>query len=483
MERRQLLTGGLIVLCLAAMGLLLGTAPAWADIRHKTHTTLEDFNAGTFYHTGLNRLDDGEVQLLVVGLAGEWITDTNYTGLPARDGHTAVYHLDETSGEDHIIVIGGRNSSREGTNAVYYTTILPDHDLANWQQTTALPTATYPNGVAWHTSVVLNGYVYVIGGFDTEAGIVGAPMATVAYAPINADGTLGAWSTTTSLPTAVREPEAVVVDGRIYVVGGGTDDGTDPTANVYYATPDTGGAISSWTPTTPFVHGTYGHIAASYAGRLYVMGGLNPNLPPSYVSPYAHFAEFNGDGTIASWTTATEMENNLYGANAIAFNGVLFTTGGAINSFTSASDYVGAALVDEDDGTIGAWQDTSFIFPARKWHATVRSNDDWIYVIHGNGGGAGPIQSINRGTTTGVGEQYASEGIYTGLFDLEGLYKLEELSWNTTVADPAVTSITVQYRTKRDASEAWTAWKGPYSPSGSGTVTTTQLLGNSARFL
>jgi hypothetical protein len=82
-----------------------------------------------------------------------------------------------------------------------------------------------------------------------------------------------------------------------------------------------------------------------------------------------------------------------------------------------------------------------------------------------------------------VGEQYASEGIYTGLFDLESLYKLEDLSWNTTVAEPNVTSITVQYRTKRDASEPWSAWKGPYSPSGSGTVTTTQLLGNSARFL
>jgi hypothetical protein len=282
----------------------------------------------------------------------------------------------------------------------------------------------------------------------------------------------------------VKEPQAAVVDGRIYVVGGGADDGTDPIANIYYATPAVGGDINGWiTSTVPFVHPTYGQMAATYSDRLYVMGGMTPDFAP-YVSPYVHFAEFNPDGSIASWTQGTEMENNLYGAAGIAFNGVLFTTGGAINGLGDASDYVGAALVDEDTGTIGTWQDTSLISPPRKWHATVRSDDDWIYVIHGNGGGSGgPMQSINRGTTTGVGEQYASAGTYTGLFDLEGLYELEELSWNTTIANPAIANITLEYRTKRDAGEAWSAWHGPYAPSSAGTVTTTQLLDGAAQFL
>jgi hypothetical protein len=82
-----------------------------------------------------------------------------------------------------------------------------------------------------------------------------------------------------------------------------------------------------------------------------------------------------------------------------------------------------------------------------------------------------------------VGEQYASDGTYTGLFDLEGLYELEELSWNTTIANPAITGITLEYRTKRDAGEAWSAWHGPYSPSAAGSVTTTQPLDGMAQFV
>jgi hypothetical protein len=150
MNRGNPWIGGLVGLCLAAVVFLLATAPAGAEPPASVvQTTLEDFNAGSLYHTGLTRDDDGEVQLLVVGLAGEWITGTNVTGLEPRDSHTAVQH------NGHILVLADRKPNLEASNKVFYTTINTEtHDLADWAYTTPLPDPPYTPGVYGHASVV-----------------------------------------------------------------------------------------------------------------------------------------------------------------------------------------------------------------------------------------------------------------------------------------------------------------------------------------
>src|SRR4051812_9855650 len=66
-------------------------------------------------------------------------------------------------------------------------------------------------------TVVSNGYLYYIGGSDNST--PPAAQTTVYYAKMNANGTLGAWATTTSLPTAANNGSAVVANGVIYVYG------------------------------------------------------------------------------------------------------------------------------------------------------------------------------------------------------------------------------------------------------------------------
>ena len=465
MKRRTLILGSVVFLCLVIVGVLVAAAAAPREVQLIVHTTLEDFNAGSLYHTGLTRMDDGEVQLLVVGLAGEWITDTNTTGLPARSGHTAIHH------NGHLYVLGGMGADLQAKRNVYFTTILADHDLDDWQTTTALPSDTYPNGLYWHASVVVNDWVYVLGGYDGSSN-----HNTVSFAPIDAGGGLGTWQTTAYLPDSLRILQATVLNGRIYVIGGRDNSGFAKDT-VYYATPNANGQISGWTETTaPFVHPTWGHMVATHGPFLYIMGGTHPT---EVVSPYTNFATPDpATGDITSWTTTTNMEHNLYGAEGISFNGVLFSTGGAINQLASPSTYVGTTLIDQDDGTVGAWQDTSLIDPARFWHATVRSDYEWIYVINGHNG-FGPFSNINRGTTSGVGQQYAPDGTFTSeSLNLGGTRELLEMAWNTTIPDPAITTITMEYQTKKEANDPWSSWHGPYPTTpGVGVTTTIPLTG------
>lgn len=476
MNRRKVIGGGMIAICLVAIILILTTGPARADLAYKVHTTLEDFNAGTLYHTGLTRFDDGEVQLMVVGLSGEWITDTNTVGLPPLSGHTAVY-----DGNGHIIVLGGQNAADQPTRGVYYTTIQPeDHDLADWQQTASLPSGTYDPGVYLHASVVVNNYVYVIGGGSSLNFALN--YNTVSFAEINPDGTLGSWQTTTApIPKALRSPQAAVVNGRIYVIGGRETTGA-PSDTVYFAEPASNGQISSWTLTTPFAHPTWGHMAAVHGGTLYVLGGFHT---VEQVSPYVHFAVPNvSTGQIPTWTLTTEMEHNLYEAEAVGFDGILFTTGGAKNTLTSVSNYVGAALIDEQTHDVGAWSDTSLLKPepGRFLHATVYSGDGWMYVIQGHNG-VDQIDSINRGSTLGLGDEYAPEGTFLSEeIDVEGKYPMLAFSWNSTISDTSIMTLTMRYRRKASTGD-WSPWFGPYPSSPTpGTVTTTVPLSGTARF-
>ncbi|HSJ55145.1 MAG TPA: CARDB domain-containing protein [Anaerolineae bacterium] len=468
MNQRPRLLGGMVIACLALTLYFVVNAPAAADLTTLTHTTLEEFNTGVLYHTGLTREDDGEVQLLVVGIAGDWIVNTNTTGLPARDRHTAVHH------NGHIIVVGGKEIDNVVKGDVYYTTIDPiSHDLANWQKTTALPPATYPEGLGWHASVVVHDRIYVLGGYDD----LNQYYNTVSFAPINANGSVGSWSTTAPLPEALRLLQAAVVNDRIYVVGGRSS--TETTNRVYFATPDPAtGQIGGWTETTPFAYATRAHMVAVQDDVLYVMGGTEG----AAISPKVHYARPDPvSGVISGYTSTTVMRNNLYGGAGLAYNGVLFTTGGAINQFNTPSSYVGANLIATSGG-VGSWQDTSLVEPERFYHAAVHSDDGWLYVIHGNNG-YGPISSINRGATAGAARNYAPEGTYTSrTIELPKGSQLKELSWSTTITDPAVSSINLWYRARLTASAAWPAWSGPYSSAVQGTVTHTVPLDGIARY-
>ena len=84
-------------------------------------------------------------------------------------------------------------------------------DITGWTTGTSLPGV-----LAYSQAIVTKNRVYLLGGHNRTGYI-----ATVYTAPINSDGTLGTWTTGTSLPGVLAYSHAIVTKNRVYLLGGG----------------------------------------------------------------------------------------------------------------------------------------------------------------------------------------------------------------------------------------------------------------------
>src|SRR5512143_220160 len=115
---------GLAVTC--SVFLLLAPRVTRADPAALIQTTVEDFNRGGFYRTGMTRDDDGEIALLRSGIAGEWLTNINAAGFVPRYGHAAIVY------NNRIYVFGGRTADRSLRSIQYAQINTQTHNLSNW---------------------------------------------------------------------------------------------------------------------------------------------------------------------------------------------------------------------------------------------------------------------------------------------------------------------------------------------------------------
>jgi hypothetical protein len=177
---------------------------------------------------------------------------------------------------------------------------------------------------------VANGYLYEIGGQDTNF-----IRDTVYYAKLNADGTIGSWAATTSINVSGSQPRigatSVVANGYLYEIGG--YDGTYRDT-VYYAKLNADGTIGSWAATNPINVASvsqprYRASSVTANGYVYVIGGLEATLT---TKDTVYYAKLNADGTIGSWaaTTSINVSGSQPRANAtgIIANGYIYVIGG-----------------------------------------------------------------------------------------------------------------------------------------------------------
>ena len=208
----------------------------------------------------------------------------------------------------NLYIIGGYVSGAP-VNTVYYAAINSNGSLGTWSTTTSITTATYQA-----TSVAYNGYMYEIGGNN------GSLTAVVQYAPIYSNGTLGAWSSLNSLPSAVGQASSVVYNGYLYEIGGSTGSATNA---VNYAVINGDGTLGSWVATYSLPVATYNSKAVAYNGYLYEIGGNTGS-----VTANVYLASFNANGTIGNWTQTTALGTALERSTAVVYNGYLYNLGG-----------------------------------------------------------------------------------------------------------------------------------------------------------
>ncbi|MCL4392958.1 hypothetical protein M1145_02360 [Patescibacteria group bacterium] len=258
------------------------------------------------------------------------------------------------------------------TSTVDYAHILPNGTLGPWNATTSLPA-----GIMNATSVVYNGYVYEIGG-DNGSAVV----ATIDYAPINTNGTLGAWTSTTPLPTATQNATSVVYNGYVYEIGGSNSAGTDLSI-VDYAHILSNGTIGSWITTTSLPIANHGATSIVYNGYMYEIGGSGFGNTVDYTI-------INSNGTLGSWIATTSFPVTTMYATSVEYNSYVYEIGGESGSgFITTIDY--APILS--NGTLGTWVATTPL-PIAIFIATSVVYNGYVYEIGGSNSAGTALSTV-----------------------------------------------------------------------------------------
>jgi N-acetylneuraminic acid mutarotase len=183
--------------------------------------------------------------------------------------------------------------------------------------------------------------IYAIGG--TGAG--GAPVLSVE----RFDG--NRWIDETSLPgEGLNAPAAVAIGPRIYVIGGFKTVTNVPTAEVLVYDL----ASHMWSKAAPLPAPRGGHAAVVLAGRIHVIGGGNSQ------STLADHSEF--DPASNSWIQRAPLPRSEGSPAAVAFHGKLYAIGGRSGGSDFGNVYIYDPATDrwsegpsiEPRGTAGA---------------------------------------------------------------------------------------------------------------------------------
>ena len=159
-------------------------------------------------------------------------------------------------------------------------------DTSAWSDDPILPGFLARDAFAFDTA---SGHAYVMGGYDSDdAGaltpVAGSHVASVDGPPSSPPGAAAA---TTPLPKPLVFGGSVVIDGYVFVVGGKTSvlDGSG-LPDVLSAAIAADGSLGAWSQQSGMPQGRTSHAVAAYGSFLYVTGGGydGPGLDTVYVA-------------------------------------------------------------------------------------------------------------------------------------------------------------------------------------------------------
>ena len=248
------------------------------------------------------------------GTVGPWSTTTPLPG-PRRTIRPAVWN--------DVIYLAGGNDGNNFQSTVYYARLNADGTIGPWTGTTALPGPSTA-----HSTVAYNGYLYVVGG-NTGTTCV----STVSYARINADGTLGAWTTTSPLPAArCGNVEAVTVANGVMYAAGGFDN-ADVTTAVFYAPVNADGTLGAWqtNASSLTVPREYNGLEA-LNGFLYAVGGQADVSGAGGGSDVVEVAALNANGSVGPFSLTTSLPGDRGDLATEVIAGRVYAIGGGLGS-------------------------------------------------------------------------------------------------------------------------------------------------------
>jgi N-acetylneuraminic acid mutarotase len=213
-----------------------------------------------------------------------------------------------------IYAVGGYDGSRDVPTVEAY-----DPATNKWIKKADMTTKRTGQAAA-----VVDGIIYVFGGCQ-------GLLAVEAYDPAT-----DTWIRKADMPTPRCYHAACVLDGRIYVSGGATlgrlaieslIQKSVPTVEVYDPATDT------WSPAFDMPRIRFGHTASVVDGKMYIIGGGGP--APSRSSAIVDVY----DPATDTWTTAADRPTGIGDHTAVVVDGKIYTIGGAIGGVKLPGDF------------------------------------------------------------------------------------------------------------------------------------------------
>lgn len=318
---------------------------------------------------------------------------------------TARYGMGMATANSNLYVTGGYNGS------TYYNTVQiagvnngGSGAIGNWTDDTVdtLTTARHEN-----QTVAYNGYMYVLGGRDSD----GSSLNSVEYAPINTNGTLGVWQTTSSFTNGRVTFAAAAQNDYMYILGGRSTSQV-MYKDIQYAKINLDGSLGTWASAGSNVYnGGQGACMVAHGGYIYSLGGWDGSI--DHVS--VRYAVQNSNGTVGTWQTAPDFTGARSNIQCLSYGGYIYMSGG---EDTTGKNDVQYASINSANGSIGSWVYTTGYNLGRANHGMVAYNG-YMYMMGGVNSTAlntprddAQYAPINPNGTLGAWQHTASPGNY-----------------------------------------------------------------------
>jgi len=296
---------------------------------------------------------------------------------------------------NNLYVVNGSAVTGESKDLILKSAINTDGTISSWNSTSTV----LPEALIWHSTVRKDNNVYVLGGKEENPGSALAIVNTVYRGTINSSGDIDSWASLTPLPENLAQAAAVVIGDRIYVTGG-FNSGMIPNQDIYAATINPDGTISSWTDVGDLPVPLFGHGLITQGGKLIALGGSSTGSIVSRNNTYV--ISLDSSGFVSGWVETSSLPTPIYRGSFITVGNKLFSIGGYSNGTFLDKVYYTSI---NSDGTLGSWTTSSYNLPQTMCCGAAVASGDYIY-YSGGYNGSSYVNTVYftkiESTTTGI---------------------------------------------------------------------------------
>jgi hypothetical protein len=218
----------------------------------------------------------------------------------------------------YVYCVGGTyDDGGDDVASGYFASLGSGGTVGTWGSTTA-----YPIPIDSQSCVTSSGYIYCVGGNNETDGsnTDSVSSSSVYYAQLSSSG-IGAWSQTTTYPGGIYFPTCYSAGGYIYCLGGA--DSNDNAVNTDFFAPLSSSGVGAWTQTTAYPVQASGQACAASSGYIYCVGGEEAD--GTYTGA-AYYASVSSEG-IGAWHDAAGYPTSVQTACVIS-GGYIYCVGG-----------------------------------------------------------------------------------------------------------------------------------------------------------